>query len=487
MDRIVKLSAEQGGLITNTQNLLDFRIPNDGGVIDLSKSYVSLRVRQTTSDAAANIANAVFNHAITFNVKDAQTDKYVQPVAFVKHANFESQNKGFIENLRDVNVLRLNQQEFFTSEEEKLGAQVNSVIGGQSNCTWGYLSPLIQASAQDMTANLGGVASQNIDAEHRIHLKDIFNYCNNSAHSTSENGESRIHLEIDRERIALDNTAFVSDAFLRANEGHGALADGAGGATVQLRRVYDVDYKSDIPFYVGMPVVTGSGTINGGAHGSVKKQITNIVYDDASGVVSLTLDSAFAGALVDVDLIPVAASVKDFTMSNPQVVLYYRGDSPSIPKEYQFLTYSSEKDFLGDITPSRTQYNLEADSVGVIIVPKDNAQSIFADKNLLSYRLAVDNRDLTNRAVVKNSSLYFDRINRYAMNTNKSVEDLLGQKLQRAHRDDMRTRGGAFADIMPVFEPMPVSNQMKLLEVEFVANAGTMGHVQIFKEMIKSV
>ncbi len=487
MDRIVRLTAEQSGLITDTQNLLDFRIPNDGGVIDLSKSYVSLRFRQTTTDAAANIADAVFNHAITFNVKDAQSDKYVDPVAFVKHANIESQNKGFIENLRDVNVLRLNQKEFFESEQKKLGSQVNSVLGVQTNETWGYISPLIQASNQDMTLNDAGVSSQNIDAEHRIHLKDIFDYCRNPAHSTSQNGETRLHLEIARDRIAMDNTAFVSAAFLRANEGYGALADGAGGATVILNRVYDVDYKSEIPFYVGMPVVTGGGTINGGAHGSVKKKIKNITYDEASGQVSLVLDAAFAGALVDVDLIPVEASTKDFTIRSPQLVLYYRGDSPNIPNEFQYFTYSSEKDFLGGITPSRTQYNLEADSVGVIIVPKDNAQSLFADKNLLSYRIAVDNRDLTNRSVSKNSSLYFDRINRYAMNTNKSVEDILGQKLQRAHNGDMRTRGGAFADVMPIFEPLPVSNQMKLLELELVANAGTMGHVQIFKEMIKSV
>ena len=38
MDRIVKISAEQGGEITATQNLLDFRIPNDGSIVDLSKS-----------------------------------------------------------------------------------------------------------------------------------------------------------------------------------------------------------------------------------------------------------------------------------------------------------------------------------------------------------------------------------------------------------------------------------------------------------------
>jgi hypothetical protein len=486
MDKIVRLTAEQTGTITSTQNLLDFHISNDGGVIDLSKSYLSLKVRQTTSDTDANITNAVFNHAMTFNVKDNQTDKYIDPVGIIKHASLESQNMGGIESLRDVNVLRLNQKNYFESEEQKLKSQINNVIGVQSNNTWGYISPLIQASAQDMSSNTGGVASQNIDAEHRVHLKDIWDYCRNDAHSTSKHGQTRMHLEIDFDRLGLDNTAFVSDAFLAANEAYGSIDDAADSADVVLTRVYDINYKQAIPYYVGMPIESAAGTIGGAAHGSIKRRITNITYNETSGKVTLTLNAAVGGATVGLVIKPAEASTKSFTMLNPQLVLYYRGDSPTI-EPFQYFTYSSEKDFLGDITPSRTQYEVEADSVGLIIVPKDNAQSLFADKNLLSYRLAVDNKDLTNRSVFKNSSLYFDRLNRYGMNTNKKIEDILGQKLQRAHRDDMRTRGGTIADVFCIFEPLPVSDKIKLVEIELVANAGNMSHVQIFKEMIKSV
>ena len=123
----------------------------------------------------------------------------------------------------------------------------------------------------------------------------------------------------------------------------------------------------------------------------------------------------------------------------------------------------------------------------MIVVSKDEAGSVFSDKNLLSYRVAVDNRDLTNRNVIKSSPLMYDRLNRYAMNAGLQPKHLLAQKLQRGHQNDMRTRGGTFDDLYPVWEPMPLSQNMKLVELNLVANAGTMNDIQIFKELRKAV
>ena len=492
MDSIVRITAEQGGEITSTQNLLDFNIPNDGSVIDLSKSYLSFRFRQTTTDADANIADAVFNHAMTFNTKTTpQTDKYVEPVALIKHANLESQNKGFVENLRDVNVLRLNQNNYFMSEENKLQSQLNNVIGVQSNHTWGYISPLIQAGNDDITLDTNVTVSQNINAEHRVHLKDVFNYCKNQAHSMSQNGQTRVHFEIDFDRLGQDNTAFVADSFSTggSREGYGEIADAASSDVITLQKVFKQNYKEEIPYYIGMPIVTTGGQINSLAHGSIKRKITNITYNSATGQVALKLNAAIAGAGASDNLFigPVEASTKSFRVFDPQLVLYKRSDSPQIENPYFFTTFSSEKDNLGSVAEARRQYELEGDCVNMIVVSKDEGGSVYSDKNLASYRVAVNNRDLTNRNVNKSSPLMYDRLNRYAMNAGLQPKHLLAQKLQRAHQNDMRTRGGAFDDTFPVFEPMPLTQNMKLVELNLVAGAGTMGDIQIFKELRKAV
>ncbi len=496
MDSIVRITAEQGGEITSTQNLLDFNIPNDGSIIDLSKSYLSLRVRQTTSDDSANggpsVTDAVFNHAMTFNTKTTpQTDRYVEPVAFIKHANIEAQNKGYIENLRDVNVLRLNQNSYFMSEENRLQSQLNSVIGVQSNHTWGYISPLIQAGNDDITLDTGVTVSQNLDAEHRVHLKHVFNYCKNNAHSTSQNGQTRVHFEIDFDRLGLDNTAFVADAFGTggSKEGYGQITDAPCTDVLALTKVYKDNYKQEIPYYIGMPIVTTAGTLNGVAHGSAKRKIINITYNTTTGVVSLKLDSVINGSgdMAGIFIGPYEANKKSFRIFNPQLVLYKRADNPQIQNPYFFTTFSSEKDNLGGIADAKRQYELEPQCVNMIVVSKDEAGSVYSDKNLLSYRVAVDNRDLTNRNVIKSSPLMYDRLNRYAMNAGLQPKHLLAQKLQRGHQNDMRTRGGTFDDLFPVFEPMPLSQNMKLVELNLVANAGTMNDIQIFKELRKAV
>ena len=494
MDRIVKISAEQGGEITATQNLLDFRIPNDGSIVDLSKSYLSLNFRQTTTDGTnANVADAVYNSAMTLNTKGSvvQTANYMEPVALVKHANLESQNKGFIENLRDVNVLRLNQNAYFNSEDDKLGTQLDNVLGMQGNHTWGYISPLIQANNQDMSLDVDAVGSQNIDCEHRVHLKDVFNYCKNSAHSTSQNGETRVHFEIDFSRLALDQTAFVNDAFGTggSKEGYGQINDGASSDTLVLQRVYQQNYKEEIPYYVGMAIVTTAGTINTGAHGAQKRKITNITYNETTGAVSLKLDSTIgAGAIAGLFIEPHSPSAATFNVTKPQLVLYYRNDNPQIQNPYVFTTFSSEKDQFGNtVADVKRQYELEPNCRNMIVISKDVSESLYSDKNLLSYRVAVDNRDLTNRDVVKSSPLAYDRLNRYAMNAGHTVKNVLGQKIFRAHQNDMRSRGSAFDDIFPVFEPMPQTQNMKLVELNLVANAGSMDNIQIFKELVKEV
>ena len=59
MDAYVKIQSVQGGEITNTQNLLDFRLPA-GDVYDLHDSFLNLNGNIDTVDSSAVGGDAVY-------------------------------------------------------------------------------------------------------------------------------------------------------------------------------------------------------------------------------------------------------------------------------------------------------------------------------------------------------------------------------------------------------------------------------------------
>jgi len=495
MDSVSRISAEQGGTVDGNHQLLDFIIPNDGSIVDLSKSYFSLKFRNNNTHTSANIANAVFNNSLNLDDKSAVQTHYTPPVGLVMHAHMSNANKGNIETLRDVNSLRLNQKLYFTDEEEQIRSQLNNVIGASANKSWGYISPMIQASNNDMTGNLNGVASRDIDAELRVPMKDIFNFCKNPAYAMSDAGDTNVHLELDFGRLSQQSAYNDADFSTGANaSAFGKITDQAGAVTtVVLDKQYDENYREEIPYYIGLPVTSTAGTINGanaeqGQAGVIFKTIANITYSATTRLVTLTLDSALAGDTVGLILASVLPTTAGFTAFSPQLVLYKRGDNPEIQRPYNYTTFSSERDNLGNRLNARRQYEIESECVNVLVATKSDSSSLYSDTPLEHYRIAVNNEDITNRDVVIRSPVRHDRISRYGMNSGKQVKSLMESRLKRlAPFADLRSRRENDGEIFFIMEPMPVTDKMKLVEFELKAQSGqTVGEVQIFKELLRS-
>ena len=149
MDAYVKIRSIQGGEITNTQNLLDFRIPA-GDVYDLHDSFIALNGSVDVVDSSAIGGEAVYPVNLQWVTADAEKPHF-QNVAVVKNCNMDCATKGRIENIRRVDVLRQNLATYVDSQKEQLNQSyidinqleqpINKQVYGQFSSCLLYTSP----------------------------------------------------------------------------------------------------------------------------------------------------------------------------------------------------------------------------------------------------------------------------------------------------------------------------------------------------------
>ena len=116
--KIIKITSRQNQIITSSKNLVDFELPS--GVYDLSKSYINLNVSLDSYDPA-NISLL----SLARNT-EAQLESNTD---FIKNVSLKSQTKGVIENIRNVNILKKNQQLYEQTVSHALSSQIISKMG----------------------------------------------------------------------------------------------------------------------------------------------------------------------------------------------------------------------------------------------------------------------------------------------------------------------------------------------------------------------
>ena len=109
----MRIQPRQGTFSAN-QKLVDIEIPANSGVVDLSNTYVALRVSANIDDnSAATTEAGVFNVATNFGFRDgsgadAATKEFLRaPTAavLVKNGSLMSSMKGKISDIRNVACL----------------------------------------------------------------------------------------------------------------------------------------------------------------------------------------------------------------------------------------------------------------------------------------------------------------------------------------------------------------------------------------------
>lgn len=513
MDKIFKVNSIESNDITETQNLLNFDLP-DGEVLDLSKSYMSVRVKPSGTITAggapaAATSDAVFNTDLRFNHKsagDVNNAHYVSPVALVKNANMISQNVGRVEELRDVNILRLHQRSVLQNEKQMMSEAVFGLMGCRDKEAFGHISPLIQATCEDQTGNTG-TGSKALEKEVRIPLKDILNVGGEDMFDTRRLGRCRLSCELDMSRISASSENNDVNFYIINNNGKIDNDANAGEKTqLTLSKTYNIDYQEHLPFYVGMPVRAqpapgGTGTVGGqnaATTSAIHNTITNIQHTPATGKVTLTFKNSWGNGAVanDLKIQPVAnASItSSFVMNQGQLTLHAlsKDKIPSNLGKLEWTVYDLERDSANGRQNFRKNYELLPEAYSLLVLTPNVATGKLSNANYTDSRVSVNGELLTNRNINVRTDLGYDRLLRYYENNGQQVKNLIGKQLSSINGDgtaasfNNNNTGSGARTFHAIAEPLPVTKSMKMVELEINAAAvDRLQDVLLYTEKIK--
>lgn len=509
MDRIYKIHSVESEDLSQSQNILTFEIPA-GDVLDLSKSYLSLVARVNASTADAEYSGATFNVSIPINA-DGSQDKYQKSVSLIKNARMTSQMKGTLEEFRDVNLLRNFENNVYQHQAKYLGDEYDNFMGLRTYEDFGNISPLIDVSSENIVNT-----NRYIDKRVKIPLHQILNIGRVKLFDTSRIGPCRLQVEVDMARLGLNNDGVTATAantitgyYTSLNRGTilnsavaGAVTSAVlarGGGTAAL--TYDNDYQEHIPYYVGMPVRVSSGTLDGANLAGAKTTITDISYESTTGHITLSFSDSLgtiaAAGTVDVKiraLEEAEVTTKTFTLGQAELVAYSVGSNNKpnpMPDQISYTHYTVERDFINAENFKR-QYELEADAINAIVLPKESSGSIIPNRQAQEgVRVAVNNELTTDRNVFPYTPLYYHKLNMLSLNQGKTVQNVMGRDYEHsvAPNGDAGQNRGEYAIISYVVEPIKLGEGMTLLEVEMerTAASGNIDSIAIYKERVKSI
>lgn len=517
MDSIYKINSVQSDPFTETQNLLDFVIPA-GQVVDLSESHINLVTQVTGANSTFADPLAVYNVSVNLKDGNANANAQIPSVGLVKHARIRSKAvPNSVEELRDVNIYRCNQEMFLEDAETRKGGNLSKLMGsqGSSGIGWGNLSPMIDCSSDDPTGVIGNTASY-AEREIRIPLNHIFNVAEQPFYDTGRLGETSINLELDLGRA---NTADGVNNFRPAYyQSTGAGAEGNGlivtsttagdVTTVVFSKTYlSQSWKRELGFYINQAVNFFAGTItiasgvqqlNEASGVTYTRRITNLTYDATSGQVTATLSASLGVAtgagLVGAVLQPLATDSATVTYKRAELVLRQKNNVPKeqIPAPMRFKTFHTERDAGGSGTSHKRQYDFEPNAVGVMWCGLRFADDLYSQARMTSYRISVNNELTTNRDIRVRTPLYYDRASRYFTNSGKEIKSLQTSRISRPGTDD----SGQSADIdlndnlifCPIFETLPLTKDLKLVEFHInTSNTGDLENLVYFTDVVKEV
>lgn len=508
MDKQFKIPSLQNPVSFSTsENLVDFEIPA-GEVYDMTKSYVSFNARVSGVDALAdaNLSTAIYNVSGHIN-NGVNANGFEQSVSLVKHASLNSAVKGRVEELRNVNLLRYFDNNIYEDRDEHTANVYHGFHSVRGHEDFGNISPLVDIATED------GQSSRYIDKTVRIPLSDILNVGKVKEFDTRRLGKCNLKLEMDMSRLEASDDNFVKSHYVTNKNGQlvniAAPAQNTPLTSAVLGvgavpKTYDDDYQEHIPFYIGMPVVVNSGTMNGNNKTNEKVVISNISYNSTNGQVTLSFGGPADGlgtltpgngGSENIILIPAnktsssggsRTTTSTIALSQAELRLYALGGAnvPSSTDELQYTKYTLEKDFGGGSTSFKRKYEVEPNAVNIALLPR--ISDIQPDRSFESYRNAIDNELTTDRDVVPYTPLFFHRLNMYNLNQGKEARSIMGLIYFRNLTTLSNNNRGLLKNLHYVVEPLPITQNNKFVEFEIECAAG-LNNFSLYKEVVASI
>ena len=510
------------GTFSATQNIVSFSIPA-GMKIDLSECSVLVDLSLNSNDTNATASTTttdqfsggagIYREHLVFD--DAGEKEAILPnVAFVKNADIRCERVGQIESLRRVDTLRIAQNLYLKDMESKQGA---CYLNGVSNDGVGGA---VGTPFRDIV-RLGTIKSRNRPAQLRIPLRDIFDVGHADVWDTEKYGRTDIKLEMNFDKLAVIQTAGRTDGkWARAALGvYQAIdsPDGAGNGTPGSTYTGNVDQvkfkttkvylhpEEQSPWFIGQKLVMNYTNTNGGtatvfsfAAGNITQIDHNLDNDNKItitvdvGIRYINGDAVTAVTFQGSDVNPAVPSTITF---NKMEIEMKQVNGPT-PPQIEYTTYSTEEDsgFSATQANINKQYTMEGNADNLLICAcgiANGIQKVTPTIHINNSRITIDNveqtpervTNLTVGGIAQSAPLYYDRLDRFYMNSGEDLECLVEANLGVEPLED----GPKGQPCSAYGETLPLKANPKQVQIDINYTAGEIRHLQLYKRMIKSI
>lgn len=511
MSRIVKINAEQSGPYTQSNNILDFSLnpaqyDNSRGFVNLEMEITQAITGAARGDAAGGIANYEFNWMQTDGT--TPTDYPPHNAVLVKHSRLEVDGKYWEDHQR--NDIRIIQQ----LNHAKNFDDVKSMDYANAFRTMDMASRR-QGLGLELYST-GDKVSVSRNANIIIPLAHLFELGKLQRVPLDKSNNPKIHFELNLKQLGIRGTMTQEVAAAAPTAAETAAANlqfgdpsyrafdnvtatAANQAVTSLTTTHRFLDLADSPYYVGMPILI-RGT-NGAAAFSKYATVTKITEDQTSaagGKLTLEFNATIATiAAVGGQLTNVLAWGVNVDMSfecvSAELSLV---EIPSVQvDELEYTTYEHEQDYGNELQYFNRQYYLPPECHNVYVCCPDVGTDTFClirqngNTNVLnSFRLRVDQQDLTDRDVVERSSLYHEVASQVLSRSMLPYKNGFQQVPVLGTIMPGVMNSGAALRLMMIGGVVPLTPQRKTLDVAITSStAAGVGNIHIFKEVVKKI
>ena len=498
MDQFVKINSVQGGAFTDSQNLVDFVIPASMGVVSLKDSYINLNTQITTTETDTTGGDGVYAVGVQWKSSGGNNPKFVNS-ALVKNCHIRSDQRGQLENLRRSDQIRQLLSTYTRSQREAFADSYlasNQLIDPVNKNQFGIFREINKT---------GSIKSRNLDISPiQISLADLFGFCDSAPEvDLMKLGTLRVHLELNRDKmepvLRMVETSNWANTDLGKAEDISATGDANEITTKQ--KFTNLDLSA---FWVGQALEISATHTDGGGSNIANKRVVveSITWDkDNGGVLKIAFTEnwgtlASGKTYSDIEVIPYYKDASTPTTINVQAslavnfaeIVVKRVGNPVGIDQINYDTFSTEETNGLAQTSFQNQYQIEPDAKDVLIAfPDDDTDLVSVNNDITSFRLRLNNQDLTDREVDVDEPLYYDRINMTLGNMGERLKNLAQNtgKPNEGTWDDVYDESNL--DVVSIQNPLFITEREKFLQVNINAGGGGVKKLTLFKHLPRSI
>jgi hypothetical protein len=214
--------------------------------------------------------------------------------------------------------------------------------------------------------------------------------------------------------------------------------------------------------------------------------------DTTNGQIVLSFNTPFATfADVETSWTDITLNGRDadsvvFSVENAEITLQGSGEKVDMKGGLTYSTITTEEDNGLSLQRFRKQYFLEPNCYNVWTCFPDDLDDLRSNmERITNWRLRLDGEDLTNRDVVKDGPLDFDRTSMTMLNGGRQLKSLIGVIPDDNTQSETETFSGPVAKM--ICNPVPITDLRKQLDYIIDSTVGGVNKIVLFKEISKTI